>query len=1834
MKKVKTRMFFSLVAIFIALISSSLSAQLMNIVPTNSSQADIMKTYKLAAISANNDYHSTSANFDTNLFPLWGEHSVYWINSGSNAGAFILPDEIPGEFSSVSKSTITNYDWQANNHYSLQFKANSKSIAIFESLFEISGASINWESAYFQNIINSYLMQNAQYVCNEEQIISNGFSKDTKLLIVPAFSQAGGNNKTYIDSVFLEYPGITAKINAFLASGGTIYTEGNAAYFAEKLGYLSEGAINFNDLYTSANNSANITFESNSAPFSYCIENTSTYVSEIPMVTIADQNIIARLNTDNRPFYFQLNNANGGRILCNLALPTVGGYLNLKSGSKQLQWTFNAIFSAFISKIDVTRSVFNKIPTQANMGNNSISYDAVDTFEVHVKIRNVSNTSLSGININEEVREYFSFVDVTTNQGNFSQNGNTLEFSNISLGANSEIEIVYRLSTPETGTGMHERVDEFLDVASLMHASKGDCSYADNQGINHFYKNKNYADIMFSARLVADADVNWKNFLGLEYQAFKVFMNMENKERTSAVETEYIQYIPKDVPFYWSDNSLNIPILKTPGGKFVDVLKGSNIESAPDYDMDSDGKPDVWLDTASIYPKGYTIVEEEVYWQNPWAHLSGAAQAVFEDIDHDGLVAQDTDGDGIVDVEEPGDKIRVWKVTWDIGSVPGYQYYEPYCYYELWIDPPQLVDLSKGAGFAHGTIPQDANMFYPYTTDITSADISDTTWSHWMERDGSGNVTWKNLILQSIGNYEGFAYVDPVTYQMKPTDQLVGLVPQPHQEFLAVVSLGGEEIDMTHWTPTNSLYSKINYKTVFGEEKVTPIRTTYTYWAPLPNPLQFEYLGNNFVITDPVSSNTLKILPKYGDANITFELDASTEYTYYWIRNVGYDVDYNDASEAIEGLEGLGDGVFGYFVYEIPKGMGGYSMDLPRKTDGTFDVDAIVKIDGQSFAKWIDNPNTLNNVEIWENDFSYLVYVPQLLIPPALDDDNHDGIDDWIDDRGDRFSSSTGFLHDAFMLSDGESYPVGSPNVYTHDDDIYGTVTEGWSAGADNTYGDDYFEKLGKTHITVHAKYTGDGREGPVDIAKGGTLVVEEIFGGSPWVIFSHVLTGFAEGVDYQINSELDPKIVGFGKDTVIVKHTIESLDEPHDFDHNFEPFSTSYGTGKEMATATIGGKDPCSLVDPDTEFHSIIDIDYEHVNLTLVPLADGSNPDLTGYPKNVSGTYTIIKVEVNNGTEQNWVNTSITPHFGSESGNTEVIMSYVAYPRPLVPSTYTGSGLVPGDDIGTFRAGWRFNQPEGEVLVKMGNTLNLLQPSRKAYFIYLVKLDDNHDKGVFEVIFTLSGNKLSYDGSFDAPLNFAIPPVKYSVTDKNSAGQAVNYQQFIIGTGELQNIDVAATNLMNGTSNVKWSLDDVSSADFDILMQTLPSNGNSVDLSQFKNFPGIDTSKIIVLQQFETTISKSTDTLASTAENLNFLYQNKTNTVSDSALVFMPLGPMIKVEKTVVAVNGQPYNGSPVTISDVQIILDVAVNVINYGNDIAQEVAIDLYDTDNYSIVASSLPTFCNYSEGVVNCTLGTILPGQSKQFIIQYQITDAEESNNITIVLDEINSLFKGTFVENDFDVVDEEPLLFSAYDFKIIDLTYEQTDADKITIHTIAVNRGINAADVMIRVYPVIDGQQQDVIAETIVHDLGNTQTAQLSSEYNFGNSNGEITLVAFIDPLNEYIELFENNNSKELKFNVTDIEQIINSKNNINVFPNPTKDMITFSYDVSQTPKEVIVKIYNINGVEIDKIESGKKGISGNTINYNSANLASGKYIYKISIDYGNQKVSYNGIMVKE
>jgi hypothetical protein len=892
----------------------------------NSDQTDFLKAYKAVLTVSDNGFHEQSAS---TLFAEYGEHSSYWITGGTSKGSFVLPAGLPSPFAGLAVSAVPGYDWKSASHRAVHFNRKSDRIAVFRSNVKVSNYTVTWEAMYFRQLFETYLYSDILLNLNEEDLNNKSISDSVKILIFPSFAFNGEDGAYYIDQVVAQAPFLKNRLDEFLNKGSTLYAEGNAVYLMEKLGYLPSSSVDFNNSINSGTESLiDIIISDDTSPLAFNSPDAGNklYSGTLPMVNTGSARIIARTAADNRPVIFETARPGGGRIICNLGLPTAGGFSE-GTGKRQLQWTMNMLMYAISNQIDVSRSMENELPPQIVAGKNAVSFDRVDTFNIRIAVRNLAGSVVENITIAERINNYYHFAGVITSPGTASFDNQVLTISGISIQPYSEIEIIYQLISPDPDDPVHEQVDSYLVDNKYLPASMAVVIYPSQETTTgRFSMDLCYTEPLFSARIFADTDVNWKNFLGLEYQPFKVFMIMENKQRTPAENVVYTQYIPKDVPFYWSDQSLDIPILKTPGGKYVDVLRGSNLETVPEYDMDSDGKPDAWLDTSSIYPKGYIITEEEVYWANPWSHLStGFDKIVYEDIDHDGNRAQDTDGDGIIDIEEPGDKIRVWKVTWNIGEVKGYQYFDPYCSYELWIDPPDLVKMAAGVGYAYDSVAGPiAGMFYPYSSDIESPDLADTSWTHWMERDEDGKVIWKQFIYQRIGNYEGYTFIDTASagYHLLPTDSCAGTVPQPHNEFIAVVSLGGEEIDMYNPVPSQSMYSDICYETIFDEDRVTPIRTTYTYYAPLPNPLQFEYLSNNFLIQDTLG-NIIDYLPSHDKAFLTYDIDATTEYSYYWIRNVGYDVDFNDPSAAIDGIDPYGDGVFGYFIYDIPKGMGG-----------------------------------------------------------------------------------------------------------------------------------------------------------------------------------------------------------------------------------------------------------------------------------------------------------------------------------------------------------------------------------------------------------------------------------------------------------------------------------------------------------------------------------------------------------------------------------------------------------------------------------------------------------------------------------------------------------------------------------------------------------------------------------------------------------------------------------------------------------------------------------------------------------------------------------------------
>lgn len=1836
------------------------------IIPTDERQGDVLRTYRLVLSQASTDYRFTNATMDTTLFPRWGEFSAYWVTDGPNRGSFVFPDALPSGYASVSATPYTGYDWRAADHRAIAFKAYSKTVAVLRSDIAANNTSISWEAVHFRNLIDSYLLGGISYSIGEREIDSAGLIWTTQVLVVPAFTVRGTDWRFHVDSLFAAAPRLKERLLAFLARGGTIYTEGNAVYLVEKLGLLAAGAVDFeNGVLADSTGSVYVDATSSRHPVATTVEAAGTrmYSGLVPKVDCGGAEVIARLQGSGNPVVFALEGAqaNGGRVICNTALPTVGGSRAMQPGETtheraQLQWAINAILSGFTTSVDVTRSVYNALPDSLSVGRNAAPYDRRDTLEIRVLLRNVSDRAVSGITVKEQQRGYFDFVDVLTPDVTAEFTSPYLTLSGIDLAPHSEKVVVYRIATPEPESTVHEKVNNYISWSTYIYASYAIVSFDDAQGAASYRKYRNYVDLMFSARIAADTDLNWKNFLGLYYQPFKVFMIMENKERTAAMGTQYVQYIPKDVPFYWTDTSIDIPILKTPGGKYVDVLRGSDDQTRPDFDMDGDGHPDVWLDTASISPKNYRIEETEVYWLNPWEHLRSGNARLYEDIDHDGKRAQDTDGDGVVDVEEPGDKIRVWKVTWDVGKMSGYEFFDPYCSYEIWVDPPDLVPMSAGVASGHGRLDEDvAGMFYPYSPDVHAPDLADTSWTHWMERDAQGNVLWKQLIWQKVGNYEGFTFIDTAKtgYTLKPTDRCAGTVPQPHREFIAVLSLGGEEIDMKKFTPEHSAYSNVTYNTIFGEHRTTPIRSTYTYYAPLPNPLQFEYVTNNFTATDMETGERLRHLPAFGKARLTFDIDASTEYSYYWIRNAGHDVETDDPSLAQEGVEQLGDGVFGYMVYDIPKGLGGYSITLPRRADGSYDTDAIVQVDGGPFRPWLSNPNTGNAVEIHEDQYAYHVYIPQLLIPPALDDDNGDGIDDWIDDRGDRFQSKTGFLHDGFMLGNGEAYPNEPPAPFQ--DDIYGWVTSGWSAGADGTYGDDFFETLGKTHFTIHAEYEGKGREGSIDISKGGWLVVEEIFGGSPWVLFSHALSAWAEGTNMTLSSGVSPSLARFGVDTVYVKHVIEDKGEPHLFDGNMDPWHLSYGYGQTTITTYAGGKDPCGLVTPAPNQSTIIDPARDRCAVTLVPDADPTNPDLAAYPRSAEGTFLAVRIEVSNGSDFNWINTHVTPRLAAECGATRPVLSYVSYPRPLVPAKVdpaTGAVIQGGDDPRAFRAGWRFNQPEGEVLVKMGNELNLLQPSRRGYFVFLFEIDPLLGEGIYRIDFTMDGEMRRYDGERSGSIAFDVPPCLFSIAPKDARGNVIEYQKLVIGQGALADLRTDALSpAFRGLGNVRWSARDVNGTDFDTLTSSLPAmydattQRETIDLSRFDPFPTVERTKLYILEEGEVRSGTSLDALPITAgQELRYEDpQTGANARMSKALSVATAGPKLVLDKKLVEVDGAPYDASslPCFGADGADRMLVSVTLSNQGSSVAENVLLRIQPGLRFAADEDALPPNVSVTSGALEAACPTILPGETRRLLLPLRAADGACARvyDSTDVVASMTASYDGGYalsgklVKDRFTVPDDRAIDLPAHDFAIRRLLTSRPEVcpgGSVTLFLEVANGPVPATAVKVAYYGIINGADTLLLAEQQIDAIAAFSTAVLSATVDVPEEAQRFEYFVLLDPSASYDEFCESNNIASMMLPVAGREWILD----VGSHPNPMHDETTIRYTLPRETRGLTLAVYDLDGREVGRVFSPPGGIGAHSVVWRNGTLPAGTYFYTFrGTDAEGEEVRFTGRVVK-
>ncbi|MFP4460348.1 MAG: CARDB domain-containing protein, partial [Candidatus Zixiibacteriota bacterium] len=1293
------------------------------------------------------------------------------------------------------------------------------------------------------------------------------------------------------------------------------------------------------------------------------------------------------------------------------------------------------------------------------------------------------------------------------------------------------------------------------------------------------------------ADIVADTDLNWKNILGEYYQPFKIFMIMENKERTAAYNTKYVQYIPIDIPIYWVD-PMSIPIIRTPGGEFVDLMKGSYDEGSVMYDMDSDGKPDAWLNQSTFQREPDSLVEEMIYWKNPW-------DGQYEDFDRDGIRAQDTDGDGVVDIHDEGDKIRAYRTVWLIDEVPGYDFFDPYVSWEIWLDPPPLVDMAIGASIHEGM---------GYLGDPGDGYYYDG-WANWMEKSESGEVIIKKLIRKTIDSYTGYAFVDS-SYEIGPGDTDYGYVPKPRQEYIAVLNLGGREPTMTSPIPPeeDTLYGKISYETLWGNHKTFPIRTSYTYYTPLPNPLQFEYITCAFQIKDPETGEQLDYLPAYDEADIEFDLTASTEYSYYWIMGVGQDFgeyawhgDEWIQESTVE--DGLGDGVFGYMIHEIPKGMGGYSITLPQ--DPVTEEYLIDEIAPGFEPFLLDHDSVGTDIEVIEYPFHYAILIPQILMPPALDDDNFDGVDDWLDDIGDRFRSPTGCLHDVWPpenCDSAEAIFASDPwDITTPIEGDLAEPHEGWYWGEDETYGDDLIESLGKYRLKINAHFEGDGREGLVPINRGVWLVNEEIFGGSPWVQFSHAQSVYAKGNNIKIQRSPTPHMVNLYPDSVLMRWRVYDADEPHEFDIGFDPWINAQSDGDAVIVTHAGGKDPTGLLDPEYISHARIDPEHDAQMVTAIPDA-AENPALVdaGYPKTQDGALLSVVIEVNNNTDNDWYNLTLQPQLDG-LGETEPFLWYASYPRPLVPAHVdpaTGEVVRDGDDPTIFHAGWRFNSSALEVLNKIGNpdgsaTIPELLASRRAYFIFHMTIDAALPNGIYELPISISGSSHHYTSpppGGGTPLDYEIQNIKFAIVDK-IGGHTVSNPEFVIGEAVLDHFETNLeeyVEIPDPLSAFRWFEDGWPSIS-DYLSTGAPIGGSvSGDLvrmdAPYTNFPPSPEQT-----EFYYGVMSSVDAPYGTDwlpldDGAEFSFDDVSGlgrTINSPIIAVEARGSQLSIMKNVSEVNGENVDMDNFVLSEGDNQMTISMRCANLGNDIARNITFyAVLGEDAEYFNTDPRYDFSQSGDTLIWNNPFEIFPGASRKVDVELTVNRDDSYDRVDIMY-----AFISEFQDEDSETaplyreMDPDTISY-ACDFVLID-EYLGTD---IPLRDIQIGDVVNisanvhfSGNMKVENIPVKLYENETEIGEAIIPELSPEDSTAIV-DFSFDVSGLYHRLFFKVDPDGAIQEADEKNNTAQMEI-VTGSGKPLED---ILAYPSPFKDYTEFTYVVTRKLEKVELKVFTVNG----------------------------------------------------
>jgi hypothetical protein len=522
-----------------------------------------------------------------------------------------------------------------------------------------------------------------------------------------------------------------------------------------------------------------------------------------------------------------------------------------------------------------------------------------------------------------------------------------------------------------------------------------------------------------------------------------------------------------------------------------------------------------------------------------------------------------------------------------------------------------------------------------------------------------------------------------------------------------------------------------------------------------------------------------------------------------------------------------------------------------------------------------------------------------------------------------------------------------------------------------------------------------------------------------------------------------------------------------------------------------------------------------------------------------------------------------------------------------------------------------------------MGNTLNLMQPTRRAYFVFLVKIDPALKKGIYEIPFTLSGTKKHYSGANHGSVSYAVPNAMFCIADKNATGTVLEFEKIILAHSVLKSLNVSLTDKFVPTGRIKWSVSDFGKADFAAVPGTLQASADGkIDLSRFTSFPGLDTTQLVILQEgtvdsYNTTadILRLTD-----GQVLNYTTSDGAKTLASDRLVVKPVGPRIRIRNSIYSINGVRVTDTIVYESDHKLYVKTLLTAKNSGSDISSQTRVNIFPGPFYNVVTDSLDANCSFSNGLLSVDLGDIIPGEMKEQQLPFVLTPDQlpEGMDIRTLIEQSKIDYEGTLVNLAFKFTDTNKVLLDLYDFEATRISFNDLGNGQVQVNATADNRGIMGRDVWFRIYPIIGGGTYEFpIAEIRVEDFVPGQHIDLSGVYNLPVTDKSVEFIAIVDDGYDFTEITEVNNSIKTGYNITAIDDPKTPGKNLTVFPMPFADDVNFEYTLDKEYSNVTLKVFDLNGNLRFELENLPSGDGVNSVQWRNSDMPAGNYIYKVS-----------------